>query len=252
MSVDLFTAAVQILNLFILIWLLKKFLYAPVLRAMHKRQEKVNERLEEAGKEREAAEEEKKRYQSLQKKADQEARQKLEEASREAEELRQRLTAEVRSEEEQARHKWQRELEKEKEQFLVHTSRTIAEEFGRLSRNAFRELADHDFEEKMVRLFLEKTSTDPDKKVLSSLKEKELDDLQVDSSRDLSPALQEQVSEHLEKLCGRGVEVHFETNPDLLAGITVTVEGRKVGWHLRRYLDDFQERLEKELEKTVR
>lgn len=250
MSIDLFTAAAQIINLFILIWLLKRFLYAPVLRAMHKRQERITETLEEAGKEKEAAGEEKKRYQALQKKADQQARKKLEEAGREAEELRQRLTQEIRDEKERARRKWHRELEDEKEQFLIRTSRTIAEEFGRLCRNAFRELASQDFEEEMVKRFLEKTGREPDKEILSSLKEKEKGGIQVVSSRELNPSLKQEIGDHLKQVVGRELEVQFKTNPDLMAGIIVEVEGRKVGWHLSLYLDEFQERLQEQVEKA--
>ncbi|MFO7760175.1 MAG: F0F1 ATP synthase subunit delta [Thermodesulfobacteriota bacterium] len=250
MSIDLFTAAAQIINLFILIWLLKKFLYGPVLRTMHKRQEQITEKLQEAAKEKAAAEEEKKHYKALQEKAGQEAREKLREAGREADDLRQRLMKEARDEEEKARRKWHRELENEKEQFLIRTSRTVAEEFGRLSRNAFSALADQDFEREMVKRFLEKTGREPDIKVLKSLKDKDKDDIRVVSSRELSPALQQQIREHLKKMCGRRLGLHFETDPDLLAGIVVEVEGRKVGWHLSRYLDDFQKRLKENLEQS--
>ena len=46
MSVNWFTVAAQIVNFLILVWLLKKFLYKPVLTAMDKRQKKVRAELE--------------------------------------------------------------------------------------------------------------------------------------------------------------------------------------------------------------
>ena len=65
MSVNWFTVAAQIVNFLILVWLLKRFLYKPVLTVMNKRQQKIKDELEQAATLAKTAEKEKKRYLSL-------------------------------------------------------------------------------------------------------------------------------------------------------------------------------------------
>ena len=48
MPIDWFTVVAQILNFLVLVWLLKRFLYRPVLDAVERRQERVRKSLSEA------------------------------------------------------------------------------------------------------------------------------------------------------------------------------------------------------------
>jgi F-type H+-transporting ATPase subunit b len=48
MLIDWFTVGAQVLNFLILIYLLKRFLYGPILRAMDRREERIADRLREA------------------------------------------------------------------------------------------------------------------------------------------------------------------------------------------------------------
>ena len=48
MEVDWFTVIAQILNFLVLVWLLKRFLYKPVLNAIDEREKKIASELEDA------------------------------------------------------------------------------------------------------------------------------------------------------------------------------------------------------------
>ncbi len=48
MAIDWITVSAQIVNFLILVWLLKHFLYQPIIRAMDRREQRVSERLNEA------------------------------------------------------------------------------------------------------------------------------------------------------------------------------------------------------------
>ena len=48
MSIDWFTVAAQIINFMVLVWLLQKYLYKPVLNAVRKREQKIAGQLSEA------------------------------------------------------------------------------------------------------------------------------------------------------------------------------------------------------------
>ena len=129
MSVNWFTVAAQIVNFLILVWLLKKFLYKPVLTAMSNRQQKVQDELEQAAKLAETAEKEKKRYLALQEEARNRGKEELLQARREADALRKKLFQEVESEAEAARVRRQDELSREKSLFLKQAGAQVAEQF---------------------------------------------------------------------------------------------------------------------------
>ena len=48
MQIDWLTTGAQIINFLVLLWLLKRFLYQPVIRAMDRREEKIAHRIREA------------------------------------------------------------------------------------------------------------------------------------------------------------------------------------------------------------
>ena len=48
MLINWFTVVAQIINFLILIWLLKRFLYKPVLKAIHDREKKIAAQLQDA------------------------------------------------------------------------------------------------------------------------------------------------------------------------------------------------------------
>ncbi|MFP4072257.1 MAG: hypothetical protein ACLFTB_09415, partial [Desulfovibrionales bacterium] len=56
MLIDWVTVGAQIVNFLILVWLLKKFLYGPIIRAMQKREEGIRQEMEQARQSREEAE----------------------------------------------------------------------------------------------------------------------------------------------------------------------------------------------------
>ena len=48
MGFDLVTFIAQIVNLFVLVWLLKRFLYRPILEVIEKRQQEIRNKLQAA------------------------------------------------------------------------------------------------------------------------------------------------------------------------------------------------------------
>ena len=98
MLFDWFTVAAQLANFAILVWLLKRFLYRPVLDAMDAREKRVRETVAAADRQKAAAEEETKRLREQQ---DAFAAQKealLEKAREEAAATRDELLAQARKE----------------------------------------------------------------------------------------------------------------------------------------------------------
>ena len=148
MLIDWPTVIFQIINFLILIALLKRFLYGPIIRAMDEREKKIAQRLARAAKaEKEAAkhasrlaldqEEFAKNRVSMQ----QEARLEIDTWKNESIE---RLKNEIADQ----KKDWQKSLEDEQEAFLQKLKISISRQVFQVARKAFTDLADEQLEEK--------------------------------------------------------------------------------------------------------
>ena len=92
MGFDLVTFIAQIVNLFVLVWLLKRFLYRPILEVIEKRQQEIRDKVQtaenmrlESEKERKKWEREKSAYEAEHQKELSQITQELEEKRKEKE-----------------------------------------------------------------------------------------------------------------------------------------------------------------------
>ena len=63
MLIDWFTVVAQAINFLLLVWLLKRFLYKPILQAIDDREKRIATQLQEAGATKEDAEKERRDFQ---------------------------------------------------------------------------------------------------------------------------------------------------------------------------------------------
>ena len=242
MSVNWFTVAAQIVNFLILVWLLKKFLYKPVLSAMNKRQQKVQDELEQAATLVKTAEKEKKQYLALQEEVRNRGKEELRQARREADDLRKKLFQEVEAEAEAARVHRQDELSREKALFLKQASTQVAGQFQHLAQRAFRDLADADFEEKIISHFCALIAKqESEAGFFRQLQNPEK--LEVSTAFPLTQNSQEAIREVLWLRLGVQPKIYFRAEPTLIAGILVSSKDHKMEWNIHHYLDDFQNEL---------
>ncbi|MEZ4485078.1 MAG: hypothetical protein R2864_10965 [Syntrophotaleaceae bacterium] len=91
MLIDWFTVAAQTFNFLLLIWLLKRFLYGPILQAMDRREARIAGRLQEAQQEQEAAKNEAAEYRRLNRELEEGRAERLREVTEEAAQHRKQL-----------------------------------------------------------------------------------------------------------------------------------------------------------------
>ncbi len=250
MSIDWFTVAAQIVNFLILVWLLKKFLYKPVLTAMDNRQQKIKAELEQAAILAESAENERNQYLALQEKSREQSKAQLRQAHQDADKLRKKLFQEVKAEAEMAHDRWQNELAREKNIFLKKTSAQVIEQFHHLARRAFQDLGDKDLEESIVARFctlIEKDETEHD--FFKHLQQS--NELQIFTAFPLADSSQETIRQVLGLRLTTQPEVHFQLEPNLLVGILLSSDDHKLEWNIHHYLTDFQSALESALSKNI-
>lgn len=252
MLIDWFTVAAQVVNFLILIFLLKHFLYGPIIRAMDRRQEMVVSRLQEADEKRQEAEGEKERLATQQRDLEQRQEVLLAGARQEAEELRRQLTDQAREEGAHLQERWRASLHRERESFFKELQRRAGLQVVAVAGKALADLADADLEQRMIDSTLgrlEKLEEEPRSRLQESTRPAA--GLVVRSAFAIPAKDRRRLTKKLHEVLGAKPEVRYETAPELLCGIEIDSHGCVVGWNLGEYLRELEEDLGRTLEKEI-
>jgi len=250
MKVDWFTVVAQIINFLILVWLLKRFLYKPVLNAMKKREQRIADRLLEAQAKSRQAEEEKGKYLELQQEVRDSADRKMQEAKQQADAFRDKLLANVKEEVAEKRLRWLEAIEKEQAAFLEQTSRIIGTQFTKFAHSAMRELADLSLEAKVAAVFLRKLAElpDHDRESIRAQLAAQSKPLLLSSAFELSETLRDEIAKQITEMFGEQTAIEFSRDENLVAGISLEAGGKKIRWDVNHYLEGFNKALIASLE----
>jgi F-type H+-transporting ATPase subunit b len=236
MQIDWLTVVAQIVNFLVLVWLLKRFLYGPVVRVMTEREQRIAQRLDEASQREAQAVAAREDYQSRQAELERDREELLKAARDEVRAQRQALIEEAREEVAAQRAHWRDELARERDDFLKALRRQVAESAVLVARRALAGLSDVRLEAQAVRVFLRKLDElDDEARAALASGHGPVD---VRSAFELDEGLREQVAEALRGIVGNRRPVHFRFHPDLLQGIELTSDGRRLSWSFSTFLDD--------------
>lgn len=242
MQIDWITVSAQIVNFLLLVWLLKRFLYAPITRAMERREQRIADRLNEAVKREgdadRAADEYREKSLSLERERDEI----LSAARLQAERAKQEMLDEARASVTEAREGWQRQVGLEKQEFLSSLGRRISGTLQAVARNALRDLADADLEEQILRALIEqlKNLDRSTRKALADTR----DGVRIASAFELDSAARARLTRAVHQHIADGLDVSYGRAPELICGIEITSGGRRLSWNLAQYLDELGGRID--------
>jgi F-type H+-transporting ATPase subunit b len=236
--IDGFTVGAQVLNFLVLVWLLRRFLYGPITRAMTERQRRIDEQLADAARLREeaAAEGERLRGETARFAAE---REQLALALREElDDTRRAQLARAREEVDELQARWRDAVAREREGFLLELQRRTGRQVVEVARQALRDLADEPLEARTVARFLDELDgLDPEqRRTLAAGAAGDGGQVHVRSAFELTPALQDQLDAAVTATLGPGLELRFEVAPDLLGGLELRAGGQAVAWTFDEYL----------------
>ena len=251
MLVDWFTVIAQVVNFVILVWLLKRFLYQPILRAIDAREQRIASALADADAKNAEAQKERDEFQHKNEAFDQQRAALLSKATDEAKAERQRLLDEARQAADALSTKRQETLRNEAHNLNQAISRRTQQEVFAIARKALADLATTGLEERMGEVFMRRLRTLDDQAregFAKSLKTatgpalvRNAFDLPVEQRAAIQNALNESFSAE--------IRVKFETAPDLVSGIELTTNGQKMAWSIADYLASLEKGVD-ELLKT--
>jgi len=148
----------QIVNFFILLFLLKKFVFPPIVNMLDDRKKRIAEGLTAADVARREAEEERKRLMAQLEAERAEAQQRVAAASAQAEKVKEDILAQARREAEAIKTSAIEEAEAEKQRILAEAHKQIAELAMLATERVVREGLDEQTQHKIIEDFLSQVS----------------------------------------------------------------------------------------------
>ncbi|TAJ16237.1 MAG: F0F1 ATP synthase subunit B [Rugosibacter sp.] len=238
MLIDWFTVGAQALNFLILVWLMKRFLYQPILHAIDAREKRIAAKLADAAAKKAEAQKERDEFQQKNEEFDQQRAALLSKATEEAKTERQHLLDEARKAADALSAKCQKMLISDARNLSKALSRRIQDEVFAIARKTLTDLAGASLEERMGDIFIERLQSMPDEAKTSFAKALRTvsDPALVRSTFDLSAAQQKAIQKAINANFSTNVPVRFETAPDLISGIELSANGQKVAWSIDEYL----------------
>jgi F-type H+-transporting ATPase subunit b len=248
MLIDWFTAGAQIVNFLILVWLMKRFLYKPILRAIDARDGKIAARLSEAETKEKEASAQLAFYQAKlrdleEQQADIMARTKAE-AERQHAEMIEQARERVRSLE----TKWREDLDRERHSFLMNLRRRATAEILAIARRTVADLASVDVQRCAIQVFLEKIRALDDE----AWKNFAQGDLLIRSAFDVPEDKRAEIRQTIEDRLGAPVNLRFEHAAGMGLGLELRGNGWRIGWNSESYLETLEEALREILEHSGR
>jgi F-type H+-transporting ATPase subunit b len=240
-SIDWITVGAQIFNFLVLAWLLKRFLYGPITRAMDRREAEIQDRAREATTRAATAEREACAAREAREGFERQRDRLLAGVQEEVEKQRSARIDELRREVEELKRKWMAEFQDERDKFGRAIRREVAEQLVGLIRRALTDLADVELEAQMVEVFLQRLAL-LDASAREQLAKAASSDgrVEVRSSFELPADLQGRVTAAIGKVIGSAPTIVYQRSRSITCGIELATGGRAVAWSIDGYLDGLE------------
>lgn len=236
MLIDGFTIVAQMVNFLVLVLLLQRFLYGPVVRVMEDRETRIAKAVAKS----EMAEKEARR------RADELAAQQqafldgkaklLTDAMTEIEQWRKEKSERLRMEIDVLRRSWLDQVDHDRQVFLMKLKTDAVRHVMRIGEKVIRDLADQQMESRIISVFMEKMEED----------KKDFRDgtyagpVRLISGFELSDDTKESIREKFTRWFPSSGSVGFEISGDLGMGVEALAGDKKVAWNLEKYLKDLE------------
>lgn len=242
MLIDWFTVAAQALNFVVLVWLLRRFLYGPITRAMEERQRGIDEEIDDAHRLRAEAAAEGDRLRTEQERFVAEREERERALREELDQQRRAAVAAARAEADQLRERWRAAVQRERDGFLQELRQQAGGQIVEVSRAALRDLADEQLEARVIDRFLDRLDEldDQQRATLEGAADGQDGPVEVRTAFEVPAVLQERIADTVHAHLEREHRVVFTVDPRLLCGIELRVGGYALAWSLEDHLDELE------------
>lgn len=241
------TFILEMINFLVLVWILKRFLYKPVLEVIERRKASIEQSLSDAKTLQQDAEQLQQQYQR-----------RLADWNAEKQKSRDALQQALETERAQRLEALQQELEQERARADIANQRRLADSLYRNEETALKQgaqfatrlltlAAGPELETRLVEMVIGELEQLPEERIqsLRNHDNRHIDNIHVTSVYPLSETQQQQLDQSIARIAGHDAEIHFEQDADLIAGLRLTLGAWVLGANLRDELKAFSELAQK-------
>jgi F-type H+-transporting ATPase subunit b len=238
MLIDWFTVGAQALNFLILVWLLKRFLYKPILRAIDAREQQVSAKLADAVAKQAEAHKDRELFQRKNEEFDGQRTSLLGQATADANTERQRLLGQAREAADALGVKRRQALASDAQSLNQALSRWAQDEVFAIARKTLADLATTTLEERMGDVFTRRLRAMDGgaKEGIGKALKAASGPAIVRSAFELPLEQRATIQNAVNETFAAAIPLRFETAPELVSGIELTANGQRLEWSISGYL----------------
>jgi F-type H+-transporting ATPase subunit b len=242
MLIDWFTVGAQVLNFVLLVWLMKRFLYQPVLDAIAAREKRIASQIADAAAKESKAEADGKTFADKNTAFDEQRAGLLDKARADAAAEGRRLADDAHKAATALADKREQALATQATQLQQMIAARAAQEVFAVTRKTLTDLADASLEERMTGVFIQRLGAlpEPARDQLGAVLRLGAEAGLVRSHFPLPEQQQSAISKAVNAAFTCDVTLRFGTSADAVCGIELSAGGQKVAWTIDSYLRDLE------------
>lgn len=242
MLIDWFTVSAQALNFLILVWLMKRFLYKPILNAIDAREKRIAAELADADAKRTDAKKERDEFMRKNEEFEQQRATLLSKAIDEGEVERQQILDEAKRAADILHAKRQEVMRSEAYDLNQSINNLAKQEVFAIVRKTLSDLAAISLEERIGEVFTRRLREmdGHSKEIMGDALKTTVSPALIRSAFDLSVEQRAVIQNALNETFLSEISVRFETTPDLICGIELTANGQGLAWSIASYLSSLE------------
>lgn len=242
MQIDYFTIIAQIINFLILVFLLRHFLYKPVLKSMDDRERKISLRLKEAEQKNNEAEQEAEYHRKITQELSKKSQEMNTKTAEEAQVLQTALMQRAHDSVEASKTKWYEDLERQKESLLADLGQHAGEEICAIVRRALQDLANENLEHQILNTFIERLQNMDafENEKIKGFYKTTGQQITVKSTFKIPEEMRQRIKEIVRNQTGMDVQMQFGIMPELICGVEMSTYDMRIGWSIATYLNTLE------------
>lgn len=243
MEINWFTVVAQVLNFFLLVWLLKRFLYKPILNAISEREDKIEKQIKDAEIAKSVALKEQEEFKQKNETFEFEKKARIDQVIVETKEMREKLVENARLEANALKDQLDKKIKEQQENSTKVLAQKLQEEVFAVSRKTLKDLASVKLEEQATSIFIQRI-TDLKEDNLIQFKnafQSNLVPIMLRSAFSLSEKQQEQIEKTVDQLLTTKAKYSYQLAPEIIGGIELSTNEYKLSWSISAYLTSLEE-----------
>ena len=235
---ELYTIIAQLINFSVLLFILNKFLYKPILKTMDKRREDIKNKIEETQNKLEESDKLKEEYFN-----------KLQEVEKENITLRKQALEDIKKFKDSELQKVKEDISLKKDKFndylnleqkslIENFNENLSDLFVEYSNNILQVLANSTLQDELVNNFMQKINDLTDEKV-ESVNKLNVEDMYISSNDELTDKQKDFIKDSLVKKGFKFKDIQYTVDKKLILGIELKAKSYVLSWNVRELTNNF-------------